>query len=80
MDVEELEEDGWRYTWVPLLSDAFRTNAEGEVVESSDIVELEDARTSEAMRLMSDASSVGLYRRFQYNEHQVSARSQSYVP
>jgi hypothetical protein len=78
MDVEELEEDGWRYTWVPLMSDAFRTNAEGEVVEFSDVVMLEDARTSEAMRLTSDASSVGLYRRFQYNG--VSARSQSYVP
>jgi hypothetical protein len=49
-------------------------------IEFSDAVVLEDARTSEAMRLASDASSVGLYRRFQYNERKVSARSQSYVP
>jgi hypothetical protein len=67
MDFEEFEEDGRRYTGVPFMSDAFRTNAEGEVVEFSDVVELEDVRTSEAMRLTSDASSVGLYRKFQYN-------------
>ena len=81
MDVEELEEDGWRYTWVPLMSNAFRSNAEGEVVEFSDVVVVVfgDARTSEAMRLTSDASSVELYGRFQYNGRKVSARS-SYVP
>jgi len=64
IDFEELEEDGRRYIWVPFMSDAFKTNSEGEVVESSDVVELEDARTSEAMRLPPDTSSVGLYRRF----------------
>lgn len=63
MDFEELEEDGRRYTWVPSASDAFRTNSEEEVVEFSDVVEL-DARTREAMRLTSDTSSVGLYRIF----------------
>jgi hypothetical protein len=82
MDFEELEEDGRRYTWVPFMSDAFRTNAEGEVdeAESSDVVELEDARTSEAMRLPPDTSSVGLYRRFQYNGRKISTRLQGYVP
>jgi hypothetical protein len=80
VDFEESEEDGRRYTWVPFMSDAFRTNAEGEVAESSDVVELEDARTSEAMRLTSDTSSVGLYKRFQYNGHKVSARLQDYIP
>ncbi len=52
------------------MSDAFRTNGEGEVVELSDAVELEDARASEAMRLPPDMSSLGLYRKFQYNESQ----------
>ena len=80
MDFEELEEDGRRYTWVPFMSDAFRTNAEGEVAESSDVVELEDARASEAMRSPPDTSSMGLYRRFQYNGTKVSARLQNYVP
>jgi hypothetical protein len=65
MDFEELEEDAWRYIWVPSISDALRTNAEGEVVDLSDAVELEDARTSEAMRLPPDVSSLGLYRKFQ---------------
>ena len=64
MDSEELEEVGRRYTGVPLMPDAFRTNAEGEVLEFSNVVELEDARTSEATRLTSDGSSVGLYRGF----------------
>jgi hypothetical protein len=62
MEFEELEEDGRRYTWVPFISDAFITNAEGDVAGSSDVVEveLEDARTSEAMRVPPDTSSVGL--------------------
>jgi hypothetical protein len=66
MDFEESEEDGRRYTGVPSVSDAFRTNAEGEAVGFSDVVELEGARTSEAIGLPPDTSSVGLYRRFQY--------------
>lgn len=78
MDFEELEEDGRRYIWVPSVSDAFRTNTERDV-EFSDVEELEDARTSEAMRLTLE-SSVGLYRRSQYNGRKVSARLQSYVP
>ena len=80
MEFEELEADGRRYTWVPFMSDASRTNAEGEVAESSDVVESGDARTSEAMRLAPDTSSEGLYRRFQYNGRRVSARLQSYIP
>lgn len=66
MEFEELEEDGRRYTWVPFMSDAFITNAEGDVAGSSDVVEVEfeDARTSEAMRVPPDTSSVGLYKRF----------------
>lgn len=71
MDFEELEEDGRRYILVPSMSDAFRTN-----VEFSDVEEVEDARTSEAMRLTLE-SSVGLYRRFQYNGRKVSARLQA---
>jgi hypothetical protein len=80
MDFEELEDDGRRYTWVPFMSDAFRTKAEGEVIEFSKIVGLEDARRSEAMRSPPDTSSVGLYKRFQYNGPKVSTRLQSYVP
>ena len=80
MDFDELEEDGRRYTWVSFMSDAFRINSEGEVAESSDVVELEDARASEAMRLPPDTSSVGLYRRFQYRGPKVRAQLQNYVP
>lgn len=57
MDFEELEDDARRYIWVPSMSDAFRTNA-GEVVELSDIAEVEGARTNEARRLL--PSSLGL--------------------
>ncbi len=82
MGSEELEEDARRYIWVPFMSDAFRTNAEGEVVELSDVVELESARTSEAMRVPPDASSLGLYKIFHYNGHhdKINARLRSYVP
>jgi hypothetical protein len=60
-DFEELQEDARRYIWVPSMSvsNAFRTNA-GEVVELSDIAEVEGARTSEARRLPPDTSSLGL--------------------
>lgn len=63
---EELEDDARRYIWVPSMSDAFRTKAGGGVAEFSGVVEL--ARTSEAMRLPPDTSSLGLYKRFRYNQ------------
>lgn len=66
MDSIESEEDARRYIWVPSVSDAFRTNSGGCVVESSDVVDSEGARTSEARRSPPD-TSLGLYRKFGYN-------------
>jgi hypothetical protein len=66
MDFIESEEDARRYIWVPSMSDAFRTNADGGVIESSDVVDSEGARTSEARRSPPD-TSLGLYRKFGYN-------------
>ena len=61
------------------MSDAFKTNVEGEV-EFSDVVELGDARISEAIDLSPESSAVVLYRRFQYNGRKVSTQLPSYVP
>jgi hypothetical protein len=66
MDSVELKSDARRYIWVPSISDASRTNAWGKVIESSDVVDSEGARTREARRSPPD-TSLGLYRRFRYN-------------
>jgi hypothetical protein len=66
-DFEELEEDARRYIWVPSRPDAFKTNGGEGVVEFSDVVELDGARTSEAMRSPPESSSLGLYG-FRYNQ------------
>jgi hypothetical protein len=65
VELERLEADATRYIWVASIFDAFRTNALDGVDELLDVVELEDVRTREAIRLLGDLST-GLCGMFQH--------------
>ena len=79
IESEDESGDGRRYIWVLFVFEALRTKSKPWVVELSD-VELDHARTREAIRFPSGESTSGLYKEFrQLRSHMLSTAARTTI-